>query len=142
VLISSAAAVHFVPASPGIFAVGKIEPRNGLLLHTSEEQEPDGSPAKGAPITAENPAAPGEKVTVWANGLGFVGDEAALPVRAMIDDEPAEVVSARLPQGAVGVYEVVIALPARFAAGHEARLQLVQNSVPSNTVTFPVRVAQ
>jgi uncharacterized protein (TIGR03437 family) len=142
VLVSSAAAVHFAPASPGIFAVGKMEPRNGLLLHTGNEQAEDGSPAKGAPVTSDNPATPGERVTVWANGLGFLGDEAALPVHATINGEPAEVVSARLPRGAVGVYEVVIALPARFAAGPEARLQLVQNSVPSNTVTFPVQVTQ
>jgi len=142
VLLSSAAAVHFVPASPGIFAIGKIEPRNGLLLHTSELPEDEGAPAKGSPITPDNPAAPGEKVTVWANGLGFLGDEAPLPVRAMINGEPAEVVSARLPHSSVGVYEVVIALPARFSPGHQARLQLVQNSIPSNTVIFPVQVAQ
>jgi uncharacterized protein (TIGR03437 family) len=139
-LVSSAAAVHFVPASPGIFAIGKAEPRTGLLLHVSEEQDADGGPAKGAPITADNPATPGEKITVWANGLGFIGDEATLPVRAMINGEPAEVISARLPRGAVGVYEVVIALPAHFAAGHEAKLQLVQNAIPSNTVLFPVQV--
>ena len=139
-LISSAAAVRFVPASPGIFAIGKTEPRNGLLLHATQDQWPaDGSPAKGTPITSDNPAAPGEHVTVWANGLGFVGDEAALPVHAMVNGEPAEVVSARLPKGAAGVYEVVIALPAHFAAAREARLQLVQNSVPSNMVVFPVQ---
>ena len=141
VLVSSAAAVHLAPASPGIFAIGKMEPRNGLLLHAGDEHDADGGPAKGAPITADDPAAPGEKVTVWANGLGFLGDEADLPVHAMINGEPVEVVSARLPRGAVGVYEVVIALPARFAPGQLARLQLVQNSVPSNTVTFPVQVS-
>jgi len=142
VLLSSAAAVHFAAASPGIFAIGKMEPRNGLLLHANGEQPEDGSPANGAPITSDHPASPGEKVTIWANGLGFQGEEAAFPVRAVINGEPAEVVSARLPRGAVGVYEVVIALPPHFASGSEARLQLVQNSVPSNTVTFPVQVAQ
>jgi uncharacterized protein (TIGR03437 family) len=59
-----------------------------------------------------------------------------------VNGEPAEVVSARLPKGSVGVYEVVIALPARFVSGQEARLQLVQNSVPSNTVVFPVLVSR
>ena len=124
----------------GFLRLAKLEPRTGLLLHVSEEQDADGGPAKGAPITADNPATPGEKITVWANGLGFIGDEATLPVRAMINGEPAEVISARLPRGAVGVYEVVIALPAHFAAGHEAKLQLVQNAIPSNTVLFPVQV--
>ena len=55
----------------------------------------------------------------------------------MVNGEAAEIISARLPKGAVGVYEVVIALPARFATGQEARLQLVQNSSPSNIVTSP-----
>jgi uncharacterized protein (TIGR03437 family) len=139
VLFSSAAPVHFVPASPGIFAIGKLEPRNGLLLHASAEPEPDGGPAKGVPITDDDPAAPGEVVTVWANGLGFQGNEATTPVRAMLNGEPVEVLSARLPRGAIGVYEVVIALPARLANSREARLQLVQNSLPSNTVVFPVK---
>ncbi len=146
-LVSSAAAVRFAPASPGIFAIGKMEPRSGLLLHSSGEPIVDGSaadesPAKGAPVTADRPALPGERVTVWANGLGFVGDEAAVPVHALVNGEPAEVVSARLPKGAVGIYEVVITLPPRFVPGQEARLQLVQNSVPSNTVVFPVQAAQ
>jgi uncharacterized protein (TIGR03437 family) len=141
-VVSSAAAVHFVPASPGIFAVGKAEPRSGLLLHPNEESIADGGPAQGTPITADYPAAPGERITIWANGLGFTGDEAALPVRAMVNGEPAEVVSARLPKGAVGIYEVVIALPARFPVGKEARLQLVQNAVPSNIVVFPIRASR
>ncbi len=141
-LVSSAAAVRFAPVSPGIFAVGKAEPRSGLLLHAIELQAEDGGPAKGAPITTEHPAVPGERVTVWANGLGFIGDEAAIPVHAMVNGEAAEIISARLPKGAVGVYEVVIALPARFVPGQEARLQLVQNSVPSNIVVFPVQASR
>jgi uncharacterized protein (TIGR03437 family) len=139
-MVSSAAAVRFAPASPGIFAVGGSEPRSGLVLHTAAEPDPDGGPAKGAPISAENPATPGEAVTVWANGLGFLGDDAIISVHAMVNGEPAEVLSARLPRGVIGVYEVVVVLPARLPA-KEVRLQLVQNSVPSNTVIFPVRTA-
>ncbi len=138
-LVSSAAAVRFAPASPGIFAIGKVEPRSGLILHQSEVVADDGSPAKGAPITAERPAAPGERITIWANGLGFTGDVAAIPVHALVNGEPAEVISARLPKGAVGIYEVVVALPPHAPLAQEARLQLVQNSVPSNLVVFPMQ---
>jgi len=140
-LVSSAAAVRFAPASPGIFAIGQAEPRSGLLLH-SDVQPEDGRPATGAPITGENPATPGERVTVWANGLGFTGDESALPIHAVVNGEPVEVISARLPKGAVGVYEVLIALPAHFSAGQEARLQIVENAVASNTVVFPIQSAR
>ena len=139
-IVTSAAAVRFAPTSPGIFAVGNAEPRNGLLLHSSGERGADGGPARGVPISAENPATPGEAVTVWANGLGFEGEDAVLSVRAMVNGEPAEVVSARLPRGVIGVYEVVVVLPARLQ-GKNVRLQLVQNATPSNTVIFPVRTS-
>jgi uncharacterized protein (TIGR03437 family) len=149
IVVSSAAAVEIVPASPGIFAIGTREPRNGLLLHASNEQDIDGA-AKGVPVTKEDPAAPGELITVWANGLGLVdgGDGhstegyTALPVNALVNGEPAEVVSARLPPGVIGIYEVVVALPASVAAGDEARLQLAVNGAVSNTVIFPVRAAR
>ncbi len=149
-LVSSAAAVRIVPASPGIFAIGTREPRYGLLLHASNEQDAEGGPAKGVPVTNENPAAPSEVVTVWANGLGLVGagdadsteGDTVLPVSALVDGEPAEVLSARLPRGALGVYEVAVALPAGIAMSGDVRLQLVENAVLSNTVIFPVRAAQ
>jgi uncharacterized protein (TIGR03437 family) len=149
VLISSAAAVRIVPASPGIFAIGTREPRNGLLLHASGEHEVEGGPAKGAPITDESPAAPGEVVTLWASGLGLVsgGDggstegDTLLPVNALVNGEPAEVLSARLPRGVVGIYEVVVALPAAIAAGAEVHLQLAENAMLSNTVIFPIKAA-
>jgi uncharacterized protein (TIGR03437 family) len=121
-----------------------------LLLHASHEADGEGGPAKGVPITNEDPAAPGESVTVWASGLGLVGGgdaaltdgDTALPVGALVDGEPAEVLSARLPRGAVGVYEVVVALPAGVAVSDDVRLQLVENGVVSNTVIFPVRTIQ
>ncbi len=149
-LVSSAAAVQIAPASPGIFAIGTREPRNGLLLHASNEQDGEGGPAKGVPITNESPAAPGEVVTVWATGLGLVGGgdrfstdgDTVLPVNALVNGEPAEVLSARLPRGVAGIYEVVVALPRGLAAGDGIRLQLVENAVPSNTVIFPVRAPQ
>jgi uncharacterized protein (TIGR03437 family) len=156
VLISSAAAVQFVPASPGIFAVGTREPRSGLLLHSSDEQDADGGPAKGVPITVENPATAGEVITVWASGLGLVGagdahsvaagvplesadGNTVLPITALINGEPATVLAARLPRGAVGVYDVLVVLPAHLPGGEKIRLQLVQNAVPSNTVVFPAK---
>ena len=87
---------------------------------------------------------------MWATGLGLVGagdadsteGDTALPVSALVNGESAEVLSARLPRGALGVYEVVVALPAGVAAGDAVRLQLVENAVLSNTVIFPVRASQ
>jgi uncharacterized protein (TIGR03437 family) len=123
-------AVKFTAAFPGIFAVGAREPRSGLLLH-----------AAGAPVTSDTPARPGEVVTVWATGLGQVdgpNGQTLKPVSVSVNDEPAEVVSAILPQGAVGVYEVRVVLPGGFGSSSSAQLVLVQNGNTSNTVTFPL----
>jgi uncharacterized protein (TIGR03437 family) len=147
-LTSTPAAVQIVAASPGIFAVGTREPRSGLLLHASSIPDREGSPASGAPITPESPAKPGETITVWASGLGLAGTgdsaegETALPVSALVNGEPAEVVSARLPRGVVGIYEVVVALPGNLAENDEVRLQLAENTMLSNTVVFPVKAAR
>jgi uncharacterized protein (TIGR03437 family) len=127
---TNAIAVKFTAASPGIFAIGTQEPRNGLLLH-----------AAGAPVSADTPAKPGEVVTVWATGLGQVDSEdrqTLRPVNVSVNDEPAEVVSATLPQGAVGVYEVRVILPSALRPGGSAQLLLSQSGVTSNTVSFPL----
>jgi uncharacterized protein (TIGR03437 family) len=146
-LTSTAAAVQIAPAAPGIFAVGTVEPRSGLLLHVSKLQENESGPASGVPISAESPAKPGETVMVWASGLGLVGEgearstdgDTVLPVRALVNGEPVQVVSARLPKGVVGIYEVVLRLPANLEDSEEVRLQLVENAMQSNTVTIPVK---
>jgi uncharacterized protein (TIGR03437 family) len=127
---TNAVAVKFTAAFPGIFAVGAKEPRSGLLLH-----------AAGAPVTSDTPARPGEVVTVWATGLGQVdgsNGQTLKPVSVSVNGEPAEVVSAILPQGAVGVYEVRVVLPGDFGSSNSAQLVLVQNGNTSNTVTFPL----
>jgi uncharacterized protein (TIGR03437 family) len=99
------------------------------------------------PISAENPAKPSETLTVWASGLGSVGEgdgrstdgDTLLPVSALVNGEPAQVLSARLPKGVVGIYEVAITLPANLGDRDEVRLQLVENAALSNTVTIPVK---
>lgn len=146
-LTTTAAGVQIAAAAPGIFAVGATEPRSGLLLHGGNMQDAEGGPASGVPISAENPAKPGETLTVWASGLGSVGEgdgrstdgDTLLPVSALVNGEPAQVLSARLPKGVVGIYEVAITLPANLGDSDEVRLQLVENAALSNTVTIPVK---
>jgi uncharacterized protein (TIGR03437 family) len=75
------------------------------------------------------------------DGASTDGDT-VLPVRALVNGEPAEVLSARLPRGALGIYEVAVALPPAVAASDEVRLQIVENAVLSNAVVFPVKSAQ
>jgi uncharacterized protein (TIGR03437 family) len=136
VSISRPAAVRFTTTSPGIFAFGVREPRTGLMLH-----DPG-----GIPLSPEEPAHPGELLTVWATGLGAVAMEAnsdgsfdaLTPVRATLNGTPVEVVSASLPAEATGVYEVRLRLPADLPPS--PTLTLFQNESKSNTVTFPVEM--
>ena len=146
VTITNAIALKLVPASPGVFAFGGPEPRAGMLLHGQA----------GAPVTQDSPVHPGEVVTLWTTGLGLVdtGDPTKtvlpgipyadldapveIPVRATVNGIPAEVTSAVLPKGSIGVYEVRIVIPNGVEPDSSAQLFLMQNGSISNTVTFPI----
>ncbi len=151
--VTAPAPLRLVSASPGLFASGGTEPRGAILLH------PAGGVADGAPpVTGESPARPGEVLTLLATGLGAVWDnglagpvagvpqsvpaDVAIPVTAQINGVPATVLSAKLTEGAIGVYEIQIALPTGAFLGTEARLSVTQNGASSNTVSFPIRPAR
>jgi uncharacterized protein (TIGR03437 family) len=62
-----------------------------------------------------------------------------IPVRAALNGNPVEVVSASLPADATGVYEVRLRLPAQLTS--DPALVLLQNDSRSNAVTFPVQLS-
>jgi uncharacterized protein (TIGR03437 family) len=153
VTITSASAVKIVPGNPGLFAFGGTEPRSGLILHASTG--PDGQ--SGTPVTSENPAKPGETLVVWAAGLGAVKDTSAAtapavgvpyvgsnarvvaPVSALVNGRSAHVVSAVLPQGSIGIYEVRVVLPTDLPNDPRTQLLIAQNGYVSNRITVPVQ---
>jgi uncharacterized protein (TIGR03437 family) len=110
---------------------------------------------EGSPVTEGNAAQPGDTITLWAAGLGDVSDSsstlrAGVPfegedgtvvhaVSAFINGRSAEVLSARLPEGAVGVYEVKVAIPPDLADDARAKVHLLQDGYVSNTVILPVQ---
>jgi uncharacterized protein (TIGR03437 family) len=126
--------LRFTSASPGIFAFGATDPRTGMVLH---------APA-GIPLSPEDPAKPSELLSVWATGLGAVSPspnsdgsfDVLTPVRATLNGNLVEVVSAVLPAAATGIYEVRLRLPSRLPGS--ASLVVSQNDVESNLVTFPL----
>ncbi len=149
---TTARAVIVAPADPGLFAFAGHEPRAGMATHDSRSFD-----LKGTPVTSSNPAAPGETILLWATGLGSaaLSGEAKdnlragvpnpqadapvqIPVTAEVNGIAAEVVSATLPQGSIGVYEVRIVLPADLPASEKAVLTVAQDGHPSNAVTIPV----
>ncbi len=151
VSVTTPRALQLAAANPGLFAFAGKEPREGILLHAGL--------GAGAPVTRQDPVKAGELVTIWATGLGSVleadgpagvGLHAGIPYRgtgapvsvqltARINGQDAEVVSASLPEGAIGVYEIKIAVPEELAFGRQAQLTVAQNGHGSNTVIFPVK---
>lgn len=156
VATTNAVGVEIVPASPGLFGFAGAEPRSGLILHAAANV----SGQSGIPVTSENPATAGEELIVWATGLGTVRESGATaypiagmpyagldaqvtsPVGALVNGRSTQVVSAKLPQGSIGIYEVHIILPPDLANDPKAQLLIVQAGNVSNTVTLPVRTAE
>lgn len=143
-LTTNAIAATISNVSPGLFAFTGKEPRPAMSFHS------------GAPVTSSTPAHAGETITLWAAGLGAVnsftvdagvpnaeGDAPVqAPVTAVVNGAPGEVISATLPQGSIGIYEVRIVLPktSYHAAGspNDVTLSISQNSQQSNAVIIPV----
>lgn len=151
VTVTNATGVKLTSASPGLFAFSGGEPRNGIVLHAN-----DSAQQGGTPVTPDEPAKPGEVLTLWAAGLGTVDSgsergplagvpygepDAPLlsPVAAMVAGRTAEVVSATLPHGAIGVYEVRVILPPDLPPDAQTELLIMQDGGVSNTVTIPVQ---
>ncbi len=110
------------------------------------------------PITASNPAAPGETITVAATGLGVLSDStiqvtagqpyngpagntAANSVVATMNGETAQVIAAGLTTGSTGVYQIQLIVPSDLPANVNTQLYVAQNAYISNTVTIPVGTA-
>jgi len=112
---------------------------------------------EGAPITPDNPASSGEVIYVFATGLGLVNPAAANS--AIIDGtaysytQPntasgtvsvqaagatADVISAGLLPGAIGIYEVVFQIDSTVISDPHAQVTVGQDIYISNVVTIPL----
>ncbi len=92
-------------------------------------------------------------VQIFATGLGATdpevpsgqpapGNPLALVtagVEARIGGQPAAVQFAGLAPGFVGLYQVNVVVPTNLQPGPEVELSLLQNGVPSKTVTLAVQ---
>jgi uncharacterized protein (TIGR03437 family) len=114
---------------------------------------------ENSPITAANPAVPGEFIKVYATGLGlpvFTGDNqqyiqtgvpysASAPptqpqeaVSSLAGGSTADVLSATLEPGNVGVFEVVLHLNTSLPTNPLTAVTIAQNAFTSNSVTISV----
>lgn len=111
----------------------------------------------GAPVTTDNPAQAGEQIYIYAAGLGLVGPQAAFnatsdgtayygpvqnsaddPVSALAGGSTANLISAGLAQGMIGVYQVVVELSNSLTSNPYTQLTISQDIYTSNIVTIPV----
>jgi len=108
----------------------------------------------GTLVTPDNPARPGETVFVYATGLGvtapLVGDltgflfpsypyPPATPVDSVLaGGSAANIISASLVPGLVGVWKVSFQLSASLPTDPQTQLSIAQQLYVSNVVTFPV----
>jgi hypothetical protein len=114
---------------------------------------------KGALVTANNPALPGEFVTFYATGLGLpvlTGDLQSLlvdgqqyplngpitvptqSVSSIVGGSTGDVLQVTLLPGSVGVFEVLIHLNSALATNGYTAATIAQNTFVSNAVSFPV----
>jgi uncharacterized protein (TIGR03437 family) len=111
---------------------------------------------KGAAVTEDNPAVPGETLFIYATGLGLItlddGNVAGKPyagpemnqVNSPVSDaiaggKTANIFSAGLATGMVGVYKVVLQLNSDMPTNPQTQLTIAQDIYVSNIVTFAVR---
>lgn len=111
----------------------------------------------GAPITQDNPAQAGETIYVYAAGMGLVTPDSARnaivdgaayygpaanntsdPVSALAGGSSANVISAGLAVGMIGIYQVVLELDNGLSTDPYAQLTISQDIYTSNIVTIPV----
>ena len=113
----------------------------------------------GTRITQDNPAVPGELITIYAAGLGqttlgdgttpagntgqiYQGPEYNIPEtlvdNAQVGGQTANVLSAALKPGSIGVYEVKLQLDPSLPTNYNTQMYIAQSFFTSNIVTIPV----
>ena len=113
----------------------------------------------GSLITPDNPAAPGELITVTGVGLGAITDlngngistlgngvpysgispnTAYSFVTATMGGTTAQTIFAQLPLNSYGTYNMQMIVPTSLAANSATSLYVAQNAFISNIVTIPV----
>lgn len=113
----------------------------------------------GTAVTASNPAAPGEAITISAAGLGSITDPTGTAQNYSVAGEPyngpqpnsatnsvtatmggstAEVVAAGFAAGAYGVYQIQMIVPTSLTTNNSTQLYVAQNAFVSNIVTLAV----
>jgi len=133
--------------TPEVFQLAPVSPgtqANGAGYATAQ--------VSGTVVTSATPAAPGDKVTIFAAGLGATDPAVAAgavtpsdvpvkitsPVSLSLASKPVTVTFAGLQAGSVGVYQIDFVVPDDAADGN-LQLDMVQDGQLANSVLLPVK---
>ena len=133
--------VTIVPVQPAIFTMNQQGTGQGAILNQDASLN-----------SATNPAARGSVIQIFATGLGATnplvpsGTPApSSPLARVINELTATVGGLSVPAqfaglapGYVGLYRVDVVIPPAAGPGSAVELTLLQNDVPSNTVTVAI----
>jgi uncharacterized protein (TIGR03437 family) len=129
----------------------------GSLVLTALNQSTCCASVAGSPVTPDNPAVPGEVISLYATGLGLTqapdssfpnntgqiyngpANVAVTPVdNVQAGGSTANVLTSGLKPGMLGVYEVQIQLSTSLNTNPNTQVFMAQNVFTSNIVTIPV----
>ena len=101
--------------------------------------------ASGQPVTASNPAAPGEMISLYLTGLGATYSSGGLDNTVILPQvyvsslsTPASVSFSGLAPGFIGLNQVNFQVPAGLSTGN-AQLFVTSANISSNVVSLPIR---
>jgi uncharacterized protein (TIGR03437 family) len=133
-------------ATPDTLSLAPVQP----AIFTDENGMSTAQGAGSTPISEASPARSGDIITIFVEGMGAttppvssgtavdtLTNVQAQPV-VTIAGVPAEVISAGLMPGAIGVYAIRLRIPSGIAAG-DLSLIVTQNGIASNTAVLPVQ---
>ncbi len=135
-----------VAENPALFLAGPAPVNLGLVVDYRDNTN--------FLVDAQHPVNPGDTVVLYALGMGPVDTDVApdqispsspvakttSPVVVSIGGAPATPAFAGLAAGAVGLYQVNVAVPSGVAAGTQVPIVVTVGGVSSTTVTIPFQV--
>jgi uncharacterized protein (TIGR03437 family) len=143
-------------AGTGISVAGSTS-SNATLTVTPYTNATCCNVVSGSVITPDNPAVPGELISVMATGLGVLSDpnaqaaaQAGQPyngpvpntasnsINGTMNNATAQVVSGGFAQGSYGIYQIQMIVPSDLPSNPNTQLYVAQNAFISNIVTLPV----
>ena len=150
------------PPGDGIPVTGTVSSGALVIITVLSNQSTCCSSAAGTPITPDNPAVPGEVITIFAAGIGLVNGPGGSPVQvtgqiytgpafntpitpvdnAQVGGLSANVLFAGLEPGQIGVYRLLVQLDPSTPTDATSQMFIAQSVFTSNIVLIPIVAPQ